>query len=421
VTRAGGRTTLGAMQRSPAIQPRPRATTLCVSPAGRRAAPLGVSDQLRLTGVCALLALAACSSTEGPPPPVALGSWLTYEAYVGEGVLSGVACGDLDPQSPGDELIAVGQGGKIVILRCKEGRFSAEELEPAPGELLQVAVGDLDPMRPGAEAVAVGIAVGAEDDGGEGIAWLISRGEGGFERTELHRAGALLHAVSVADVDRDRAGNEVALAGFTREVLVMPPTSGAEARTVATLSGNAKGMAATERGLVVACDDGSLVLLERPTDVGGEWTVARTWREAQPMARVAARRGEVLVCGNDGVLRLHQVDPTGAFERSTRCFESEQRLRGAVLADVDPSRPGLEAATAGYDGLVRVVYLTPWPVADDLVPPSAGLVDYRVQVEVVAEDVDALHHLGAGNFDGIGPSLVTAGFSGRVLVVARER
>ncbi|MEZ6016944.1 MAG: hypothetical protein R3F49_17635 [Planctomycetota bacterium] len=364
----------------------------------------------------------ACHSTTGPTY-VDRDGWRTHEAFAGEVRLSGVACGDIDPRSPGDELVAVGELGRITYARCVGGAFESEVIAETGGELLQVAVGDVDRERPGAEIVAVGVLTGTEEELGEGAAWLLRRsadGAGGFEREVLAQSPALIHAVVIGDLDPATPGNEVALAGFTREVTLVTRTpEGFAARVIAKLPANAKGMAATARGLVVACDNGALVWLARPSEAGAEWNTARVWRGEAPLARVATRPDEVLVCGNDGVLRLFQTKSDEAFERETRCVALDDRLRGAVFADVDPRSPGTEAATAGYDGTVRVVRLEPWPVAADLVPASAGLVNYRVIEDIAAEDTAKLHHLASGRFDGLGTCLVSAGYSGRVLVVHR--
>ena len=175
-------------------------------------------------------------------------------------------------------------------------------------------------------------------------------------------------------------------------------------------------MTATASGLAVACDDGSLVHLARPVE-GGVWTLRDTFESDAPLARVAARGDELLVCGNDGKLWLHAATASGAFRRSTQCLAADDRLRGAVFADLDPRAEGLEAATAGYDGTLRVLQLTALRFAGDVIPESAGLPEYFVEPEVVAEDTDKLHHLAAGRFEGLGTALVSAGYSGRVLVV----
>ena len=380
--------------------------------------------------VCSLALLAsACAATDDGPAWTELGAWRTHVVHAGDLRLSGVAAGDLDPRTPGDEVLAVGERGALVLARVVDGTFRSTVLEEAGGELLQVAIGELDRAAAGHEAVAVGVLTGAEGDGGPGVAWLLTPSPEGLVRTELHRSAALLHAVVIAELDPRGAGLEVALAGFTREVLVL--SRGAEGfvpRVVASLPGNAKGMAATRRGLAVACDDGSLVVVERPRvaeDPAAPWRVAYTWRGAAPLARVAARGDEVLVCDNNGVLRLLQFAAGGAFERELVCYTASDRLRGAVFADVDPRTAGTEAATGGYDGTVHSVRLTPHAVPDDVVPASAGFHHYRVELEPCGADTGRVHHLAAGGFAGLGGSvgpvtaLVSAGHSGRVLAFDR--
>lgn len=389
-----------------------------------------MSARARTAALAALtLCAAACRATEPGPAWTERGGWRTHVVHAGDVRLSGVAAGDLDPRTPGDEVLAVGERGALVLARVVDGVFRSEVIDETGGELLQVAIGELDRAASGSEAVAVGVLTGAEEDGGEGVAWLLTPTAAGFERTELYRAAALLHAVVIAELDPRGAGQEVALAGFTREVVVLSRgAAGFTPRVVATLPGNAKGMAATRRGLAVACDDGSLVVVERPRadeDPTGPWRVAYTWRGAAPLARVAARGDEVLFCDNGGVLRLLQFAAGGGFERALVCATAPDRLRGAVFADVDPRAPGTEAATGGYDGAVHAYRLTPQAVPDDVVPASAGFQHYRVEAEPCGADTGRVHHLAHGRFSGLGgasepvTALVSAGHSGRVLAFDR--
>jgi hypothetical protein len=106
----------------------------------------------------------------------------------------------------------------------------------------------------------------------------------------------------------------------------------------------------------------------------------------------------VLFCGNDGVLRLWQ---DGAVRE---LYASTERLRGAVIADLDPSRPGIEYATAGYDGRVVVV----------------SEEDSTLTATVVGRDAERFHHLAVGDLPGLGTCLVACGYGGRVIVVGHE-
>ena len=75
------------------------------------------------------------------------------------------------------------------------------------------------------------------------------------------------------------------------------------------------------------------------------------------------------------------------------------KARGAVLVDLDPSTPELEAITAGYDN--RIVALRPngseWTAS------------------VVLVDTDKFHHVASGQFD-TDPALeaIACGFTGRI-------
>jgi hypothetical protein len=114
--------------------------------------------------------------------------------------------------------------------------------------------------------------------------------------------------------------------------------------------------------------------------------------------------------GTDGE-RIVAARDDGAFcmvagGACTVLYKEGKRLRGAVLADLDPSVPGLEAATAGYSGRVTVLF-----------PDGATW-----REETVFEDTDAIHHLAAGELlvEG-GVELVCCGFSRRLVVLRRGR
>jgi len=436
----------------------------------RAAAALGLLGQLGLTGL-------GCRAPDGGLPHTERAGWRTHVVYEGKSPLYGIAAGDIDLAAPGDELVAVGAEGEIVYIARNGPGVRAERIGDwgvdAAVELVQVAIGDVDRALPGAEIVMVGAHVtqridqqvdtrgetssGAQGGAAAGSAFLLVRDGAGFTRTELHRAAAPLRAVLVADLDPAFAGNEVALAGDGREVVLLVRTAeGLQPRTIADLPGAARAMAATETGLVVACDDGSLVWLARtqePSEPGrpGEpgasgsdgatWRAAHTWRAPGPLTAVVARGADVLVCGDDGVLRMFQLAGVGldiAFVRETRCLRLDGAMLGVACSDSDVDQVGFEVASVAEDGTVHVVRLTPWPVAEDLVPASAGLENHRVRAELVAADDGPLRALAAcrllpfeprataasGSVQGDSAAagamvggLACAGASGRVLVV----
>jgi hypothetical protein len=142
----------------------------------------------------------------------------------------------------------------------------------------------------------------------------------------------------------------------------------------------------------VPCTDGSLVEA-RLTD--GRLVTRVIDRRASGRARVGGTRDQLVVCDDDGQLSLLTPDGLRALHAET------QKLRGAVLADLDPASPGLEAATTGYSGRVTLV-------RDPLGTPRATL---------LFTDRAGFHHAAAGELDGApGLELVVCGMAGRVLV-----
>ena len=91
---------------------------------------------------------------------------------------------------------------------------------------------------------------------------------------------------------------------------------------------------------------------------------------------------------------------------STVLHTGPDKLRGAVLADLDPTSPGLEAATAGYDGTLRA-----FTFAND---------EWREAI--VARDTDRFHHLTSGVLPGWdGTVLIGVNYSGKVTVAGKSR
>ncbi|MEL6905864.1 MAG: hypothetical protein AAFP22_10690, partial [Planctomycetota bacterium] len=336
-------------------------------------------------------------------------SWTVDVAYEGLERINGVACADLDPAVPGDEIVSVDAAGVVRLMELRGGHFFENAAirraidaggDRSSGELVQVAAGDLDRSAAGDEVLAVGALRGAEDDGGPGALRYFARDSGGGWSRRTVTLDALAHAVAVGDLVPERPGNEFVVAGFFGEALI-GHVEGEERSPVlkrvgARHPGNAKSVALVDGGFVLACDDGNTVTYRRASD--GTWERTRVVQHGAPLARIARLgRDGFVVCDNGGALR--RVDGGTSRER-TLLVQRDDRMRGAVVADLDPRTPGDEVATAGYDGAITVVR-----------PDGSGARD-------VARDTNKLHHLAVGSFDGIGVALVAAGYAGDVLVVA---
>ncbi len=395
--------------------------------------------------------LAACASTDeaepdtGPttggdePGPISVPEivdedWSLTVAFAGDVRINGVATGELDPETPGDEIVTVDQRGRLRILRRAGDGFEEMDLGEitatgdgletqgsanAPtGELVQVICADLVPRIPGDEIIAVGVLAGGEDDGGRGLVRVFARA--GVDRTWVeyrHVTPALVHAVTAGDILPNRPGAEFVIAGFfgqahvgRLDTLRGQPSLVVEERPGLTHQGNAKGACLTRSGLVLACDNGFLYTYTRAAD--GAWFAHDGIDVGGGLARVTAYPGGgVAVCGNDGTFRVVRYDRAAGTKSTWFLVRAENRLRGAVIADLDPAHPGDEAATAGYDGIIRLVRFFPGEGASDAEMATSDV--------ILARDTAKLHHLTTGTFEGLGLSLVSCGYSGDVLVVSR--
>ena len=381
----------------------------------------------RLLPLHALLAslVVGCQnlSREASDPPVPDGAWEQLTALHLETKLGGCAVGDFDPDRPGNEIAVVAGDGRVLEIFVDEtdpSGFAHELMGTLPGEPIQCAVGDLLPGRPGVELVTVGVAEGGEHDGGAGLATLWLRdGEGGsWEGHTLLEDQALIHGVAVGELDPDRPGAEVVLGGFSGVVHVGTIRSAGD-RTVAlwehhampASTGNVKGISVGPEGARIGCDDGSLLALDRAAGSLGLHSLCR-W-EGAPLARLASDADGVLVASNDGVLRYSQFAPDTGTTSTVVGARADDRLRGAVIADLSNESPGTEWATAGYDGRILVIERV------DVRRDRTGVLTMRTRQELAGQDDDRLHHLAAGELPGLGTCLVAVGYSGRVTVLRR--
>lgn len=358
--------------------------------------------------------------------------WGLYLAYEGRTRINGVACGELDLAVPGDEIVFVDAEGHVRVVVREELGFEEQvgigfARDPygggLGGELVQVAVGDLDPTRPGDEVLAVGVESGDEDGGGPGVVRYYARSadDGAWTRGSVLTEG-LVHAVAIGDLLPERPGNEFIIAGRFGEALlgrvesatgtILLDRIGAEHPPAAT----AKGVAVLEDGFVLALDDGQTMRFAR--DESGGWELTQPVQHGAPLARID-RFGadEFVVCDNAGIFRLHGPYGDDGSPGSVVLDQRADRLRGALVVDIDGGHDGPEACTAGYDGEITVCRLTfVEQDGDDPGPPEV-----RVEAIPVARDTERLHHLAVGDFAGLGRALVACGYSGDVLVAAPER
>jgi hypothetical protein len=153
---------------------------------------------------------------------------------------------------------------------------------------------------------------------------------------------------------------------------------------------------------IIASSDGTVYALAR---TGDAWGLEALSLSTAGQSRLGvAPDGRIVSAGDDGVLRL--IDGKNLFD----IHREGQKLRGAVLADLDPSSPGLEAATASYEMTITVLY-----------PPTAGSGE-EWRPEVVFIDTGKFHHLDAGDLipESPGMELAGCGYSKNLVIVSRK-
>lgn len=340
--------------------------------------------------ILVLLTATACGSTAPTGPSVEF-------AFDAGAKLGGCAVGDVLPDRPGQEIVAVASDGRVFLVFDDDGVWRSEVVGQAGGELIQCAIGDLRRDRPGNEIVAVGMEVGGEDDGGAGAAVVFWSEGDGWSQEVVCVDGALLHGVCVADLDAAHAGDEALLVGFTNAAILLEhdEEDGFTTRAIADLPGAGKNAVGFDGGAAVACTDGSVVHV-RAGD-GGAFEATTLDLAPAGAARLGAADGTLVVAYDDGTLGL-LVDG----EREVIHREAD-KLRGAVLADLDPAVPGLEAATGGYSNTITVLVRH----------------DGAWRPRVVHRDPARIHHVVAGDVTarGDGLELVACGYSGKVVVI----
>jgi len=287
------------------------------------------------------------------------------------------------------------------VIRHDASGWHGEVVASAGGEMISCAIGDADPARPGNEAVVGGMRTGGEDSGGMGAAHLLYRDDAGWHLETIFDDTALVHGVCIGDVDPTHDGQEVVCVGFSLKGTVLGRVGvGWGALGSVDLTSPGKNAVVFKEAAVVACAGGSL---DRIAFQDGVWSSESSPFGYSGPARVDAEGEQILVACDDGSLQLVE------FSGHETIHKENKKLRGAVLADLDPSVPGLEAATAGYEKKVTLLY-----------PPQDGATKWTA--EILWRDTEKLHHLAGGELlaDGQGLELVAVGYSGRVIVASRR-
>lgn len=367
-----------------------------------------------------VLCLAACGDDPGQAPdgadtPTRKAATVPRKLVVREVAavgqkLGGCDVGDVRTDKPGREIVAVaGDGGVYVVWREGEA-WQHEKVVTLSGEMIQVAVGDVDPDHPGEEIVAVGMLEGPE--GGEKpgaahyIRWESGTGGGRWVATKIFEDERLLHAVAIHEIDDEHPGLEVVVSGFSNAAHLLRYENGTfEAEHMADFRAAAKNARGYGTGVLLACTDGALRHITPDTEKGEGYDVGILQQAEAGQARIGTAGVRVVAARDDGVLTVIAGSGEAEVIHTEPTESGDTRLRGAVLADIDPSAEGLEVATCGYRGVLMLFY-----------PAEHGWTKLDLH-----KDAAGLHHLHGEDFldEGDGVELVTCGYAGRILVVLR--
>jgi len=321
--------------------------------------------------------------------------------------LGGAAIGDLDPQSPGNEVTAVSANGDVWLVRRAGDDWTPERIHTSSGELIMGAIGDADPRYPGNEFVGVGMVAGEESLSGPGQALMLRRTDAGWEAERLFVDEHMLHGVAIGDVAARYPGNEVVVCGFSHRVTLLHQEGHGYAAEVIYVGNNRQKVLTIAdvipehdgNEIVVCGTDGNVVAIY---ESGLGWRHEVVFSDRAGQSRVATGNFGVLIGGDNGVVTLAQRVEQGWA--NTFLTREAGKMRGTAIADVDEHIDGEELYACGYAR--RVIQL------------SRNEEDYWVTREIYA-DAKPLHHLVAGELDADHPGaeLVTCGHGGRLVLL----
>ena len=334
-------------------------------------------------------------------------SWRAEVLIESEHGMGGAAIGDLDPDSPGNEVVVVNAAGEAWLARRVAGKWRPERIYNGDGELITCAVGDVDPGHPGNEFVGVGMVRGEESRRGLGHVVMVHKDGAEWIATQVFQDDHMIHGVAIGDVSSLHKGNEIVACGFNHRVTLLSLDSGRWGSEVIYVGSDRMKIAAVadvlpeRQGLevVVSGSDGNVVVLWE-SELG--WKHESIYSDRVGQSRVACGEPGVLIGGDEGKVTLAQRRDG----RWTAEFLAREpgKIRGVAIADVDQDVPGPEMYACGYS--LNVV---------QLVRDADGL----WRSKAVFQAPRPLHHLVSGDIDPVhpGPELLTCGHGGKLIVL----
>lgn len=321
--------------------------------------------------------------------------------------MGGVAIGNVDTNSPGNEVVALTSAGEVWVVRRVDDMWKAARVYDGDGELIMCAVADVNPDAPGDEIVAVGMVSGEESSSGPGQVIVLRRDGETWKASQAFQDDHMIHGVAIGDVSARREGLEIVAAGFNHRVTMLSRSAeGWRPETIHVANGRLK-IALVADALpdrpgaeVLVCGSDGTVTLLYEAELG--------WRRETVLAgpvgrsRIAYGAPGVLIGGDDGTVLLARRD--GGAWTSEPLTRDAEKIRGTAIGDVDAGVGGVELYTAGYSRNVTQIFRD-----------EAGAWTSRV----IYTDARPLHHLVAGEVwaEHPGLELVTCGHGGELILL----
>ncbi|MBU0755929.1 MAG: hypothetical protein KJ645_12370 [Planctomycetes bacterium] len=360
--------------------------------------------RLNALPLCLLLFLGSCQSE------VVVRTWKSHTLYTMDSKIQTVAFGSLwEDEIPCLALAAA--DGRCIVLWEQEGTWRHRELHQAPGGLTAAAIGDVDPETPGPDLI-----VGT--GGGQILRIFVTR-EGDVLVKMIFQADAPIGDLSVCDLDPNKPGEEILLLTESgRATVVNPPQEGSSKgytfsvvmQDTARLRNVSVGPFGPQNQ-TAAILVGSSGNVNRIYCVGDTWRVAELYKNPEPLARIAAgdvdptsETPELILVDDKGLITLLR-QRSGRFAPEA-VYKEAKALRGVVVGEFVPEIPGEEFVVFGYGKEVALF--------------SRKGTSY--ERKVLFEDTDRGHWLIKAQIRAQTPEfeLVAVGYSGKVTLISKE-
>lgn len=239
------------------------------------------------------------------------GVWKPEHIFTDTHLIHGNTIGDLDPDKPGNELIAVGFSKNVNLIWKEDGEWKSEVIFTADGSIKKVVVDDFDTEHPGNEAVIVAKSKNVTE---------IYKEDGVWKNRVLHTAGFGVSRVAVGELDQSSPGKEI--------------VAGDDGGNAILLTGNGDSWE-------------SRILLTQTSKNRGVWI-----GDFNP----DNDGNELVVTGYEP--KVYMVWGSGATWNKKLIYETTDRLHDIRIGDYDPDHDGEEIAMVGYTNEITNIYYT---------------------------------------------------------------